>query len=533
MYLRILITAATLSLTAFSHANVIVNAVAGEDVDGNSPFETLQAGLNAAIATSDSVIEIQTNGLIPGAWVGPATTILTDITIRAGVGNTPTLTSNLMFNPANGTTCTITLKNLTIRPTIRQNDFPTPGGGDSGRYTPLVVGCNLIAEDCKFGDNFNGPVSGAYPYGVSAATGSSDTNASITLTRCHLRGHNGMAAGRSVRDYTLTDCLIEGVATSFDNWYSAGILNLFNYEHDFVSRLSSPAYQEVTQPRSLTLNRCIVRAPKPLCWPGDTLPNSYYQNENSTIGPVTATNTVFVGVDETPPSGLDPYQYAYSAFSSRLGSSQLPPNQNPSATFTHCTFTSNNQSWEGDPAIAGDGDPFVEPNRLQGAIRIQGINQVAVTDRFVNCLFDVPRADYAIGVDQPSHTTATVVLGDANAYRTLTGREYVDLSDAPGSGNFEGNGLATTLAAFEATIRYPAASTFADARLTDNSGTVITPVSQGLITNKAVATVPVVAVDKDNQSRPQPVSAAKSDIGADEVDEGLNPSSVADWTIFE
>lgn len=301
-----------------AHALVIVNGAAGEDLDNASPFETLQAAVDYANANAETVIEIQTNGPLIGMSL-EGVTLNQPLTIQAGSGFSPVLISPLILLPAN-TTELITLKGLEV--------------STQGLATPLLVGCSVTATNCIF--NANPAGGGAYGPAVTAALESPDSDGILTLESCTLIGHIGLEAGRACRIYNLTRCVVEGRPVDLPPVFSVGISNAMNWRSGYATRLgSAQGFAEISEPRALNLTNCIVRGGVPLGWPNSTLDPAYYANENSTIGPVTAINTVFDGLN-----------IGGRAEASRILNPALPANQNPGSQFLHCTFRSAD-AWGG------------------------------------------------------------------------------------------------------------------------------------------------------------------------------------------
>lgn len=460
----ILAAVAAISLQS-AHAVVIVNGVPGEDADSMSPFETLQAAVNFANAGSETEIEIHTNGPIPGMTVENVP-LNHGLTIRAGAGFSPVINTGLVLAPANTTPPLITLTNLNVITTLLG--------------TPLIVGCDVTATNCVFSTT---PQAGTSAYGpaVTAAYPTSSTLSTLAMTSCTMIGHHGLQAGRGARDYVLTQCVVEGRPTDLPPGFSHGIGHNMNWTSSFGARMgTAQGFTEISEPRTLTLNRTVVRGGRPLGWPYPTLdPAFHYPNENNTIGPVTATNTVFEGLNING-----------SAEASRINYPTLPANQNPNSTFVHCTSRSN--------ASFGT---WVFQNGLQ-----------AVTHTFKNSLFDNPNS---YGIMKESNSNVTLV-GDANTYNVV----------APGWGLILPDG--TPLPAFEATeINY--AGTGGVPNLTGSYGNLVGP--HPMVTAKALAVAPAVTTDKDDQPRPMPAGATRSDIGADEINESA-PTAVGDWNLY-
>jgi len=443
-----------------AQAAVVVNGVVGED-DGSSPFETIQAALDYANDGSETVIEIQTNGPLAGASLS-GRVLNHPLTIQSGNSFTPLLTTGLDLLPTTGSEL-ITLSGINVQTT--------------GLNTPLIVGCSLTATNCIFNANPIG--GGAYGPGVTAAVPSPETTGVLTMTSCSLIGHQGLQAGRSCRDYILTRCEIIGQPTDLHPVFSVGIFNNMNWFSSFAYRMdSNVGLQVIDEPRTLTIDSCIVRGGVPLGWPNRTLDATHYQNENSTIGPITAVNTVFdaLGLPGQPGE------------SNQLNNPNLPPTQDVTTVFRHCTFRSVND-W--------------------GIFYFYGGQPTTYT--FQNCLFDTPSCVYGIGIDGAA--TGVTLAGDANTYYMPAGVELFPPGASP----------------FEATKHFYLGASTADPLLTNATGGLVT--AHASVVAQALPTVPPIIVDKDGQPRPRPVSALASDIGADEIDE-TDTSAVYEWSLF-
>ncbi len=463
MYKRLFLAACAAVSLGSAEAVVVVNGVPGEDVDNASPFETLQAALDFANNGAETVIEIQTPGPILGASLR-GKLINHPLSIQAGTGFTPTITSGLDLLPTTGTAL-ITLTGLNVSTT--------------GQGTPLIIGTSITADNCIF--NANPAGGGAYGPGATAAVESNITTATVTMTSCTMIGHIGLQTGRAARDYILTRCLAIGKPTDLPPVFSQGINNNMNWFSSFASRMgAAEGYVEIAEPRTLTLNQCTVRGGVPLAWPTSTLGTVHYQNENNTIGPVTATNTVFDALNV--PGGA-------AGEASRINHPELPPNQSPNSTFRHCTFRSANAfgaffTFGGQPA----------------------------TYNFTNCLLDSMLSNYGIGVNDPAVGSVTLT-GDANAYHVPAGVELYPFGRP----------------AFEATKHFYIGNTATEANLTDVFGSLLRAHED--VVAEAVLTVPPTVFDKDGNPRPLPVSALLADIGADEINETA-PAAVNEWSVY-
>ncbi len=466
----------TCALAAGSlHAVVIVDGVPGGDADNASPFETLAAAVQYANANVDPVIEIHTNGPLPGVYFAD-TALATPLTIQAGAGFSPVINSAVHFLPTNDSQ-QVNLLNITISTNLEEG--PTTA--------PLHVGCNLTATNCIFNAN---PASGKYQPAVTCAVPSTGSESTLTLTSCTLTGHSGLEAGRSCSEYIINKCIIEAIPTALDPRFSPGIANARNFPSGLSSgpRMGAElGFNEITVPRSVTINDSVVRGGMPLGWPSNANGLVWHVNENSTIGPVTATNTVFVPLRNT----------VAAAQASVIGNPSLPQNQDASLTLRHCTFSGQT------PVTGGIAFGFLYFPATQPA-----------THTIVNCFFDGPSTNYA--VFNPTGSTQ-VLQGDANSYNVRPDRELIVTGGAAPGVPFE----STQVISFDAIPTDPA--------ITDTSGNLL--VKDSRVVANAVTLLPPVLTDKDGQVRPMPVTALRSDVGADEVDESI-PSSVRDWSVY-
>jgi len=413
----------------------------------------------SALSSNESTIEIQTNGSIAGFSLD-SMAMPHPLTIQAGAGYQPVINSTLSLVPAD-TTPLITLRNLNVN--------------TAGSIAPLAVGGNLTAINCIF--NANPAGGGNYVSGVSAAYPSPTTTATLTLTSCTLRGHNGLQAGRSCENYIIDRCDITGQVTDLAPVYSGGIINSMNWYTTFGSRMdATQGLDVISTPRVVTITNSTVHGGVPLAWPPTTLPNTYYQDEFNTVGPVNAVNTVF-----------DSQNINGAGEANRISTSVLPAPQNTSSTFKHCTFRSAN-AW--------------------GAFYFYGGPPATYT--YLNCLFDNVKPAYGIGLDPKA--TAVTLAGDGNAYYMPAGSELYPYNLTP----------------FEATEHSYLDSQQTDPPLTDNYGNLQQP--KALVVANALPLTPPVLQDKDGNPRPMPASAARSDIGADEIDETA-PAAISDWAM--
>jgi hypothetical protein len=460
MYKKIVLAAFAAINLGSAEAVVVVNGVAGEDADGLPPFRTIQAALDYANNNGDPVVDIQTTrpNFLGASLRGKELNL--PITIQNS--SATTITTGLDLLPTTGTHL-ITLKNLNVSTT--------------GLGTPLIVGTSITADDCIF--NANPAGGGAYGPAVTAAVESNTTTATLTMTSCTMIGHIGLQAGRAARDYILTRCVAVGQTTDLPPQFAQGINNNMNWFSSYAFRMGAAnGFQEITEPRALTLNQCLVRGGVPLAWPTTTLDASYYQQENSTIGPVTATNTVFDALNINGPGEAN-----------RLNHPSLPPNQDIDSMFIHCTFRSAN-AW--------------------GLFYFFGGQPTTYT--WTNCLFDMMLGNYGIGVD-PGAAGSVTLAGDGNAYHVPSGNELYPYGSP----------------AFETSKHLYIGNTAAGANLTDSMGSLLYPHED--VVAEAIVLIPPVLTDKDRNPRPMPVSALFSDIGADEVDETA-PSAVRDWSLY-
>jgi hypothetical protein len=461
MYKKLILAALAAVSIGSAQAVVVVNGAIGEDADGVSPFETLQAALDFATSNTETLIEIETPGPIPGATLRERT-LNHPITIQAAPGFFPTLSSGLDLLPTTGTQM-ITLNRLNV--------------STVGVLTPLIVGTSITANECTFNTN---PAPGAYGPAVTAAVEARYTTGTLTMTDCTLIGHWGLEAGRAIRDYNLTRCEVIGQVTDLHPGYSPGIINSMNWYSSYAYRMgTAQGFVEIQEPRTLNLNQSIVRGGYPLGWPAYTLGVEHVEQENNTLGPITATNTVFDHL----------YINGVRGEATRIGNASLPPTQNLSSTFTHCTFRSDN-AW--------------------GMFYLYATQPT--THTFVNNLFDSMFAGYGIGVDPSAGTTITLT-GDANAYHIPEGTELFPYESPQ----------------FEATKRNSIGNSAVAANLTNSMGSLLLA-HEGVVA-QAVPTIPLTLVDKDGHNRPMPMVAAFSDIGADEVDE-TDTSHVSDWSVY-
>ncbi len=502
MIKKLLTTAAIFTAVGSAGAVAIVDGVANGDIDGASPFETLQAAVEFVNSGSETVIEIQTNEL-PGGLYFADTPLNHDLTIQAGVGFTPVIKDAVHFLPTNEVNL-VTLKDITISTNLGLPvDAPTTGA--------LHVGCNLTAVNCIFNSNWE---TLAKNFAVSCAVPSAGTVSTLTMTSCTLKGHSGLETGRAAQEHILDGCLIDVYQPTGDSFPALGITNARNFRSGLKltsgtgtskqrldARMDGAAgFFTIGQPRNVTLKDTIVRAGTVIGWPTSKEDGLYNVNENNVFGRINAVNCVFDTV-------RNPEKQAWP---SAFGAGNLPATQDINCAFTHCTFraTSPEETTVTAQMKAANGLVYFPTNTVGTPI----VN-------FTNCLFDAPSVDYLM-FDVNSHTDLS---GDGNTYHYLKNSTHH-------RGVISGGGSYPARAEFELTQRTDITElTLSSPTFVDSDGNIVT-IDPRIVAN-AVPTVPVVTTDIHGESRPMPISALKSDIGADEIDETL-PASVNDWSVY-
>lgn len=465
MWYRICAFAICMAGLTQAQGQVIVNGVAGEDADNASPFETLQAAVEFANNGSETVVEIHTNDPIPGLTF-VAAALNHPLTIRAGSGFTPNINSPMSIIPFNATSDLVTLTGLHVE---------VPGG-----QVPLLVGTTLTANDCTF-ITPAGAAEGGYRAAISTGTPSAGSMGTLTLNNCHLEGHVGLEVGRAAKDNILNNCSIYALSSDLSPQFSVGITAIGNWSSGYVNGRygTTEGFTEIAEPRTVTITNSVVQAGCPIGWPGDgPAANVFYENELNCYGPINATNTVFENLKNDVSIG----------YPSQILNLAVVAPQSPNSTFRHCTFRTE-QAW---------GLWYFRSN-------------FPVEHRFENCIFDAPKSNYGLAMNDPSVHT---FVGDANVYQVSANDMHFNPWIPP----------------FETTYHERALVGFEDPTWTLPGG-ALREAANPFIVGKAVALTPAVSDDFQGQVRPQPASASANDIGADEVDE-TNTSSTPDWSVY-
>jgi hypothetical protein len=462
-------------LSAQSHAVLVVDGVGA-----GGTYATLQDAVNAYLASStETTIQIAANTITGGANIAEGTALPRPLTIEAAPGFTPVIDGVFNLLPANDHL--ITLNNLKVAPTVDSTDA-------------MIAAGQISAYNCIFDA---GP---GVTWGISAANTSTGTTGSLTLTSCTVTGWYCLVVGRAVENYTLIDTWLYTEVNPFH----MGIIHMGNQPTHRGSGigLGDPIHADgihlaATTPRTVTLERCVIEAGRPVAWPASIAPYPHiYQHFTNLMGPFTATNTVFSGLTVDSISWLGWFDM---------------PAHTQHHSYTHCTF--RNMS-----LVPDAGAPPTEPS---GSI---------INLQITNCLFDVPAAQaaaigvyyYAIGGYNVGQVNFT---GDANAYNTppfsqngaWTSNEFTRIVAVDALPLVE-------IPQFETTY-YARISEAADNNVTD-SDYHLNDLGKALAADKAVQLIPPVLLDYEKHLRP---GGTLNDIGADEADA---VAVVRDWSVY-
>lgn len=492
-----LLVAGSVLMAGSASAVVVVDGAAGQDADGMSPFETLQAAVSFANGSSETVIEIHTSDLPAGVdFSGVA--LNHNLTIQAGASFSPVIRGALQFIPTNQEHL-VTLQDLSVI-TNPTNENTT---------VPLSVGCNVTAVNCVFDSNHALATSAA----VSCAVPSAGTISTLTLTSCTLSGYTALETGRSCLNHVLTNCVLIAIpqAGTTSPFNSVGLTNSRNFRTRGSAVPSEPRMDEtagftvIQQPRNVTMTNVTIRAGMPICWPSTKDPLKWNENEHNVFGRINATNCVFESLRSDTTTG----------FPSSIGQANLPTDQDIVCKFTHCTFFAK---------------AYYAPGSTTPAKSVNGLLYFLAGSHpevaFYNCLFDSLASDYIIF----DHITATggspnaILTGDGNTYHFRGGNQQNRAIITTGSPYQAGAVFEATQSNYVQTADDMGLPLFVDddGNIAQNDASVV---------NRAVVLSPPLTTDKDGDPRPMPAGASFPDVGADETDES-QAAAVPEWELF-